>query len=83
MRYLPAIKFLIEKKPLLSVIAPGKILENFMLADSTGLPAEITLPFILAVCEDTVVIKWVKKKVRKNLYRDIIFYLFCSQIYNC
>jgi hypothetical protein len=85
MIYLPAAKFFIEKKPLASVIVPAEILESFILANSAGLPPEITLPRMVAVCADTVIIKTLKRKVTKDLSKGdfIARKLFCLQIYNC
>ncbi len=70
MIYLPADKFFTEKKPLLSVTVPAEILESFILADSTGLLPEITLPRMVAVCADTVMLKTLKRKVTKDLSKE-------------
>ncbi len=84
MTYLPADKFFMENKPLESVIVPAEIFENFTLADSTGLPPDITLPLIEAVWENAVTIEKLKKEARVIFSKiDFIDNLFCAQIYNC
>ncbi len=77
MIYLPAAKFFIEKNPLVSVIVPAEILESFILADSTDLLPEITLPWMEAVCANTDVIKPLKRKVVKHLSKE---YLICRNV---
>ena len=80
MTYLPADKFFMENKPLESVIVPAEILESFTLADSTGLPADNTLPLIEAVCEDALTIKKLKKEARVIFSkRDFIMICFAHK----
>ncbi len=75
---MPAGIFLNEKKPLLSVVVPKEVFESRMLTNSNGLPFEITLPEIEAVCAK--VMELMKTKTN-NVNAFFIYNEFEAKVY--